>query len=174
MIFYTADLHLWHSNIIKYSNRPFSSTDEMHETIIANWNGVVGNADTVYILGDVGFTNASTWGTVLNKLNGEKHLILGNHDHKRIKTTNLSQYFKSVNNYLEIKDNGRLVILFHYPILEWDGFFRGAYHIYGHIHNNENKTKDILRTLDRAYNAGIDVNGYTPKTLDQLIELNSK
>lgn len=174
MIFYVSDLHLWHANIIRYSNRPFDSVEEMHKAIISNWNSVVGKNDTVYILGDIGFRNANMWGTVLNRLNGEKHLIKGNHDNVNINKVDLSKYFKSVQDYLEINDKGRKVVLFHYPILEWNGYFNGSYHIYGHIHNNENRTKEVLRTIDRAYNAGIDVNDYFPKTLDQLIALNSK
>jgi calcineurin-like phosphoesterase family protein len=56
----------------------------------------------------------------------------------------------------------------HYPIEEWDGFFRGSYHLYGHVHNNDNG----LRIIDRRYNVGVDVNDFEPKTLDELIEVN--
>ena len=51
MIFFTSDLHLGHENCIRLCNRPFSSIEEMDETLIENWNRKVTGKDTVYILG---------------------------------------------------------------------------------------------------------------------------
>ena len=51
-IFYIADLHIGHANIIKFDNRPFADLNEMHSVIVDNWNRVVRGDDTVYILGD--------------------------------------------------------------------------------------------------------------------------
>ena len=62
----------------------------------------------------------------------------------------------------------------HYPIAEWDGFFRGTIHIYGHIHNNKNDAYHIMSQYDNALNAGCMVNGYMPVTLEELIENNSR
>ena len=53
MIFFTSDLHLGHENCIRLCNRPFSSIEEMDETLIENWNRKVTGKDTVYILGDL-------------------------------------------------------------------------------------------------------------------------
>lgn len=53
MIFFTSDLHLGHENCIRLCNRPFSSIEEMDETLIENWNHKVTGKDTVYILGDL-------------------------------------------------------------------------------------------------------------------------
>ena len=50
--FYIADLHIGHANVIKFDNRPYSDLNEMHNTIVDNWNRVVRGNDTVYILGD--------------------------------------------------------------------------------------------------------------------------
>ena len=52
MIFFTSDHHFYHSNIIKYCQRPFHSVEEMNEEMIRRWNSVVGVDDTVYYLGD--------------------------------------------------------------------------------------------------------------------------
>ncbi|MDE6707597.1 MAG: hypothetical protein K2K06_06135, partial [Oscillospiraceae bacterium] len=95
----------------------------------------------------------------------------GNHDRKFLKNEKFQNLFVSVNNYLTIQDENRKVILFHYPILEWDGYFRDTYHIYGHIHNSHNFANQILtqEQFKNAFNAGVDVNDFMPKTLTEFI-----
>ena len=51
-IWFTADLHLGHRNIIEYAGRPFGGVEEMNRTLIARWNEVVAGGDTVWVLGD--------------------------------------------------------------------------------------------------------------------------
>jgi len=80
MIFFTADLHFYHENVIKHAQRPFANATEMNETLIRNWNQTVSSADEVYILGDVTMKGAEQAARVLSRLNGHKHLIRGNHD----------------------------------------------------------------------------------------------
>ena len=79
MIYFTADTHFGHENVIRFCDRPFSSANEMDEAMIANWNARVKGDDTVYVLGDMFFrsTNAET---ILQRLKGKKRLIVGNHD----------------------------------------------------------------------------------------------
>ena len=55
MIYFTADTHFDHANIIRFCNRPFATVGEMNEALIANWNRKVHGNDTVYILGDMFF-----------------------------------------------------------------------------------------------------------------------
>ena len=172
MIYYTADLHLGHENIISYCNRPFENTDEMGEDIVSNWNSVVHENDDVYIIGDVLFKLKNDSPLYLDRMNGIKHLIVGNHDKRNLKKDIFKNLFTSIDDYLLIEDEGRKVVLFHYPIIEWDGYFRGAYHIYGHIHNSDNTTNKIMKTVPNAFNAGVDVNDFTPQTLSQLIARN--
>lgn len=50
--FYIADLHLQHSNVIKFDKRPFTNVEEMDDALISNWNAVVDKGDHVYHLGD--------------------------------------------------------------------------------------------------------------------------
>ena len=76
---YISDLHIGHGNVLKFDQRPFFTLDEMHETIISNWNSVVNKNDDVYILGDFAWKNDIGL-EVLKQLKGNKFLILGNHD----------------------------------------------------------------------------------------------
>jgi len=57
MIYFTADHHFGHANIIRHCSRPFSSVAEMDASLLENWNSCVGQNDTVYILGDLFFRN---------------------------------------------------------------------------------------------------------------------
>ncbi len=173
MIFYTADLHIGHKNVINMSNRPFSSVDEMNISLVNNWNSVVSEEDEVYIIGDVLFNLKKHTDLYITQLKGKKHLIVGNHDIQNLDKEVFTSCFESINDYLCIDDEGRKVVLFHYPILEWNGYFRGYYHIYGHIHNNfDNFANYTMGQIKNAFNAGVDVNDFTPKTLNQLIEKN--
>lgn len=159
MIYYTADSHFGHSNIIKFCNRPFAGTDEMDETLIKNWNEVVSEDDDVYHLGDIAFRNAKAIDQYLSRLNGRKHLIWGNHDSRQVKN---NRAWASSQPYLEIKDKGRDVVLFHYPMRSWNKSFHGSYHLFGHVHGN-------MESYGRSTDAGVDCWGYKPVTLDELI-----
>lgn len=80
MIWLTSDTHFFHRNIISYCNRPYADVDEMNEGLIANWNAVVAPDDEVFHLGDFAFGAFTKVASIASRLNGNKHLILGNHD----------------------------------------------------------------------------------------------
>jgi len=80
MIFFTADLHFGHENIIRHCSRPFASVNEMDEALIANWNAVITSKDEVYILGDLTMRPATEAHQYLVRLKGRKYFIRGNHD----------------------------------------------------------------------------------------------
>lgn len=178
--FYIADLHFGHSNIIRYDNRPFKSIKENDETLIANWNRVVTKDDTVYILGDYSWnTHPETDVKLLKALNGNKVLIMGNHD--KIRSDAERACFVKVKDYMEINDNGTKVVLSHYPILFWNGQFRDSVHLYGHVHNSaqwnmiESWAEEARQLQDipmRMYNVGcmMEWMDYTPRTLDEIIK----
>ena len=168
MKYYTADLHFGHINVLRFDNRPFSDIDEMDRILIENWNNRVTNNDHVYILGDVALHNEKPYSWYLSQLNGQKHLIIGNHDRKLLKDIEALGYFASVNHYLEVADENKRLILSHYPIAEWNGFYRQSYHIYGHIHNNKSGIYQYMKQFDRALNAGCMINGYMPVTFSEL------
>ena len=78
-LFFISDLHFNHANIINLANRPFKDVLEMNKTLIENWNSIISKNDTVFILGDFCFGQASVWQKVITQLAGDKVLILGNH-----------------------------------------------------------------------------------------------
>lgn len=170
MKYYTGDIHFGHENAIKFDNRPFSSIEEMDRALIENWNSRINKNDNVYILGDVAFHNEKPYSWYLSQLKGQKHLIVGNHDaRKLLKDEEALSYFVSVDRYLEVTDEKTRIILSHYPIAEWNGFYRESYHIYGHIHSRTDTTYQYMKQFDRALNAGCMLNNYMPVTFKELI-----
>lgn len=172
MIYYISDTHFSHENIIKICNRPYSSVEEMNNDLIYKWNNKVKPDDIVYFLGD--FAHKSSLDEAFNimkQLNGKKYYIRGNHDKDnfliRCKSAKL---IESIDDYKVINDNNRMVVLFHYPIEDWDGQYHGSYHLFGHIHNN---THNFYRAFPKRFNVSVEVVGYEPRTLDELIELNT-
>ncbi len=135
MNFYTSDLHLGHANVINFDNRPFANVDEMDQCIITRWNERVSDDDTVYILGDVCHRNSKDSSWYLKQLRGHKILILGNHDNPILKNNSALACLDQVEKMMQVIDEKRQITLCHYPILEWNAYFYGSWHIYGHIHN---------------------------------------
>ena len=114
MIYFTADIHFYHENIINHTKRPFKNADEMNRKIIDNWNNIVKANDEVYILGDVTMKGASNANTVLSQLKGKKYLIKGNHDHFVEEKNFCSYIFEWVKDYYELEYEGNFFVLFHY------------------------------------------------------------
>ena len=170
MIFYTADLHLGYFPILHDTARPFTGVPEMDEALISNWNARVGADDSVYIVGDFSYNGGKAPVQYLARLNGHLHLIRGNHDTGLNHAERLLDYCDSVTDFLEIDDGGTHILLCHYPILHE----KGGYMIHGHIHNQRNHAYEILKTLPRVLNAGVDINFYRPVPLDELVENNRK
>lgn len=168
MIYYISDLHFYHTNILKMCNRPFENIEEMNDKLIENWNKKVGEEDTIYFLGDFSFkSNQNKANEILKQLNGKKYFIKGNHDKstwlQKIKELGLIEdYF----DYKEIEDNGRRVILCHYPLHSWNALYRGSYHLYGHVHDKTVENEDWQKN---RFNVSCEVLGYEPKTLDEII-----
>lgn len=177
--FYIADWHYDHANCIFFDNRPFKDVEEMNSELISRWNSVVDKGDDVYILGDMFWCNMTPAIEVLQKLNGRKHLIKGNHD--RCHDARFTKCFVSVKDYDEIKDGGRDVVLSHYPINCFKNHFYGWYHLYGHVHtsfeynmteHNKYLMEELYTTPCKMYNVGamIPYMDYTPRTLDEIVE----
>jgi len=171
MIYFIADTHFRHSNIIKYCNRPFADIDKHDEMLIHNWNATVRPRDEVYVLGDFIFARNQQDALYLtSRLNGKKHLILGNHD----KLEYCEGSFEWIKDYHVFTAHNRTWVLFHYPIWLWFRHQKGAIHLYGHLHEStvrHDSLPDIRALRDRpnCYNVGVDVNDFRPVSALDLL-----
>lgn len=172
MNYYISDLHFGHKNVIKFDDRPFADVEEMDETLIANWNRKVKEEDHVYIIGDFCCHNEKPEEWYLEQLKGRKHLVIGNHDKKLLENAKAMAHFESVDKMMHVSDGGKEICLCHFPIAEWNGFYKGSWHIYGHIHWKKNEAFVHLKSYEKALNASACINQYVPCTIDELIENN--
>lgn len=179
MIYFTADLHLGHKNILKLSNRPFTKIDAMDEVLINNWNKKVKGNDTVYIMGDLIYKSQEPE-KYLKELKGKKVLIMGNHDGGWLSKIAAEKYFIKTTMLLEQSLCNHMITLCHYPMLEWRGSRKDfnckrlGYLIHGHIHDRvEDKYLELFKS-PHALNAGVDINNFEPVTFDELVANNIK
>lgn len=174
MNYYIADTHFGHANVIRHDNRPFSSIEEMDRAIIENWNTRVENSDDIYIVGDFIYRGEHGPEWYLKQLHGRKHFIIGNHDGAVLKNKDALKHFVEIDKMMHVIDGRNHICLCHFPIAEWNGYYKGHYHIYAHIHNNTNDVYYFMKKYDRALNAGCMINNYMPVTFNELIENNKK
>ena len=172
MILYTGDIHFGHSNVIGFDQRPFADANEMDRVLIELWNGRVQPDDTVYIVGDFCYRSQHDAEWYLRQLKGHKILILGNHDMPILENPKALHYLEGVEKMMHVQDEGRQICLCHFPIAEWNGYFKGSWHIYGHIHNKRNAAYEFMKNQDRALNAGCMINNYMPVTFKELVRNN--
>ena len=164
-IWFTADSHIGHRNIIKYCKRPFSDVEEMNETLISNWNKVVGKDDFVFHLGDFSVGGAAEWTSLLDSLNGRIFLVLGNHDMNNV-DQGFMRRFEDVAMQMLITVGKQRVYLNHYPFLCYGGAYRGTWQLFGHLHTSSCMTgldtPRLHMLFPRQYDVGVDNNNYTP------------
>ena len=125
-----SDTHFNHKNIIKYENRPFSDVNEMNEEIIKKWNFIVEKNDKIFHLGDFGFGSKEYLIKIIKRLNGNKTLIMGNHDKKRSCKFWYEVGFNEVYRYPILYSEN--FILSHEPLRFVPGNFKN---IHGHLHS---------------------------------------
>ena len=139
-LYFTADTHFGHKNIMKYCDRPYSSVEEMNEAIVSKWNETVGELDTVIHLGDFSFHNPELSRDIMNRLNGHIILVRGNHDTGKIID---ACGFSDIVDFLELKvfenDIHQPIACFHYPMAVWPSSHFGAWHLHGHSHGTYEK-----------------------------------
>lgn len=174
-IWLTADLHFGHKNILKYAPRRKEKlyawakahnkivTDEnivsiMDEWLIDLWNSTVSKIDNVYILGDFSFKSAEENRKLLDKLNGNKFLVLGNHDGN---SDTLHDKFKYIKSMAELKlrdyQSGEDTVcleMSHFPMRSWNRMEHGTIQVHGHCHNSMPKKNYKLGEL--RVDVGID------------------
>jgi calcineurin-like phosphoesterase family protein len=152
-IWLISDTHFQHANILNFTDfttgervRPqFGTVEEMDEVMIDNWNSVVKPGDKVYHLGDVFFGSKDTFIPLWKKLNGQKRLILGNHDDAKFFARH--ELVSKIEMWRMFPEFG--LLLTHVPIHE-SGLYRGPngykdaqmlLNIHGHIHQNPSPTE---------------------------------
>lgn len=165
-VWLTSDTHLGHQKIIGYCNRPFKYVNDMDSYIITHWNDVIGHNDTVLHLGDVSFYS----NRYLPYLNGNIHLIKGNHDSKTY-----NSLFHGVSDFLYLKIGEFTCFLRHRPVFPDDkrntpevtaqeaSILNSVdFVIHGHVHNN------FLRA-GKNINVGVDMWNFRPIHISKLI-----
>lgn len=163
-MFFTGCTHFDHANIIRLANRPFASAEEMNETMVERWNAKVKALDTVYHLGDFGFIKEPKRAAeVLARLNGKLHLIHGNHDHEAVKK---QARWVTSERYAEVLTDAAPFVLFHYPVEEWNGFFRNAWHVHAHTHRHEQTGAVAIKN---RVNVTVEAWGYAPAHIDEVL-----
>ena len=147
-IFFIADTHFGHANIIKYCNRPFPSVDEHDECLIANWNSIVKIGDVVYHLGDFGLLPENRAREIRRRLNGNVFFIEGNHDKTTFKIRDAFGWYNQVRS---VRFNGDEFFLSHYAHRVWNKSHHGVIHLYGHSHNSLPDDPN-----SRSFDVGVD------------------
>lgn len=167
-IFVTSDLHFCHDRDFIYKKRGFSNISEHDEAIIENWNKVVKWNDTVYILGDLMLCDNVQGLHNFKKLNGEKRIIIGNHD-----TSNRLALYQSVYN-TEVMGYGALLkaenlsfFLSHYPTITDNYDNVRVYNLCGHNHTDN---KWLHESIGAIYHVELDAHNMTPVSLETIIK----
>lgn len=179
-IFYTSDYHFYHELALRRSrSEEFKNIDEMNDEIIKRHNKKVTNEDHVYIMGDIIVCDENELEEKLKntvgRLKGHLHLILGNHDYKFKEIPIFLKYFDTVDELKLIRDNNKWIQLCHYPILLWYRKNKGAYHIFGHMHNDSCTNEyHLIKKEKNIFNSCVEINNYEPCTLEEIINNSEK
>lgn len=164
----TSDLHFGHRNIMNFCPvtraRYKNDLEYMNEQMVIEWNERVAPEDLTYILGDVAFMPGDKAAQYMRRLNGRKILIEGNHDRKTLNDKHFRESFEEVHKYLWITYDKHQVIMFHYPIAEWDQMHRGSVHFHGHLHGNVSGMEKF-----RCRDMGMDATGNIVTLMEDAI-----
>ncbi len=161
---FTSDTHFNHLTIAKL--RGFDNVIEHDDWIINIWNSQVSKKDEVWHLGDFCFGEHKTVRRIRARLNGQIHLILGNHDYNN-KIYNIKGLFSSTNDIKEIKIEDNKTILCHYAMRVWSCSHWNSWQLFGHSHGK-------LEGIGKQYDVGIDKNNYNLLKEQNIIEIMNK
>ncbi len=159
MIFFTGDTHFGDPRVLRIDRRPFDSMSDHDAALIKNWNEVIGGNDEVWHLGDFMSAKAGDCTELPGRLNGRKHLIVGNNDQT---PTSGADGWASVQHYAEIRADGHHLILCHYAFRTWNQMGKGSINLHGHSHGR-------LKPAPRQFDFGVDAQGLTPTSLEHLL-----
>ena len=160
-IWFTADFHLGHKNIIRYCNRPFESIEAMNSAILERLNSAVKANDVLYFLGDFCIGPKARALELRREIRCKKiFAVPGNHDKD---TRKLTEEFSWLGDLAEISINGQRIVLCHYAMRVWNHSSHGAWHLFGHSHGR-------LPTLDTSLSmdVGVDTHDFSPWSFDEI------
>ena len=176
-VWFTADDHFGHENIIKYCNRPFKTVGKMDDRLIDNWNASIGPDDTVYHLADFTLGNAKLAQSYFSRLNGSINILSNpwHHDSRWLPGDYFSNSYTEVIKLppmvvLEIPRRGDYPIaitLCHYPLERWDRKHYGSIHLHGHCHGK-------LLSDSFRIDVGVDAQDYYPISLSNILKMAGK
>jgi calcineurin-like phosphoesterase family protein len=183
-VWFTADLHLGHGNIIKYCLRPFLTPEEMararqasrgpwrvsdktirrhDDALLDAINAAVQPDDVLWIVGDFCWGRLDEARRYRDRIRCRNvHFVWGNHDHRSIRPV-----FGEAIEQGMIHVEGQAIWLNHYPMRSWDRSFHGSWHVYGHVHGRllaEDEAAGWTLTRD----IGVDACGYRPWSFEEL------
>lgn len=169
MEYFAADHHFGHNNIIRFCKRPVIDMNSMIEMLVAKHNDKVKPEDNVYFIGDLfwrtlGFSAAND---LLDRLHGNKHYVLGNHEEL------IESHWALQNKFVWVKERAFLhypgiqrIVLDHYAGRVWRDSHKGSWQLFGHSHGELPYLADKL-----SMDVGVDCIGYAPISLDEVATL---
>ena len=178
-IWFTADTHFGHKNILKYCPErakaggfDIGDTAAHDEWLISQWNGKVAKKDIIYVIGDFAFGPPDNVKKLIQRLNGIKFLILGNHDRSSDKLTG---YFRQITQLKDVVfkvsqfpylDENLQIFMCHYPMVTWPEKHYGNVQLHGHCHGRLDEYN--ASSPDLRIDVGIDsaIAGFAPVELD--------
>lgn len=170
---FTSDTHFGHANIMKFEpGRPGKDIEEHDEILIKNWNDCVQKGDTIYHLGDFCFiSDMNRVKKILRRLNGQKFLVVGNHDRRMfLDMCRSERLFVKIDKIMDIKiedkdvlPHKQVIILSHFPQLVWNKCYHGSWHLFGHCHGN---LRDPVET--KRMDVGTDCHNFRPISYQEV------
>ena len=181
-VFFTADQHFGHANIIKFCNRPFSDAQAMDYALIDKWNAKVPPDGIVFHLGDFTLGDSPDAVHYFGAVNGTIKILANPWHHDKRWLGYLDRYpdypYRSASNHpveilpplvmLERRDGEKWplpIMLCHYPMGEWDRSHYGAWHLHGHSHGKYRSERG-----GRIMDVGADNCGYAPISFGDVFE----
>lgn len=159
-VWFTSDTHAFHNRILEFcrETRRGDDAEEMTWLLVDQWNRQVMPGDRVYHCGDFSFGGKDKVKKFAQALNGEIHLITGNHDHMIRKTEELRSFFASVSEVKRLKVGDSQFVLSHAPYAEWVDCHKGVIHLHGHTHGNIQNLKyqQKYKIMDIGVDARLD------------------
>jgi calcineurin-like phosphoesterase family protein len=158
-LWFTSDTHFADPRVLRIDRRPFASMAEHDAALIQSWNELVRPEDEIWHLGDFARGTTEAVEALLAGLNGTKHLIVGNNDPE---ATLASRGWASVQHYAELRIDGQLYVMCHYPFRTWNQMGKKSINLHGHSHGK-------LTPMPRQFDVGVDAQDLRPKVIEEIV-----